>query len=380
VLYALVKRETGSRRAGITAAGLFAATYQIGGAWLDLARVDSLFMLLTFAAMYLLRFGRSWQSWAWSGALFALAALTKQTAILIAGPMMLYAVITNWRRGLVLAVAFALIAGTATLLLDAVNRGWYVYYTVRLPAAIQDVGGIEANFWRQDMLAAMPVALAVTGAYLIACAFRRERPVLFYIVMTAALVGSSWTARIHLGAFDNVLIPAYAALSIVPALAVYNVPRFALDGGSALRNFATSLCLIQLVALVYDPRAHLPTAQHVELQRRLMQRLAETDGEVYVAQHAYFPLLAGKQSHAQSWAVTDIMRAGSPDDRDRLSQELHDAMATHRFKLIVLDRLDTWLEQDLGRYYHRIGDAFERDGLWTLTGYRTRPRWVYVPN
>jgi 4-amino-4-deoxy-L-arabinose transferase-like glycosyltransferase len=51
LVYRLVARETGRRYAGIVARGMFAATYRIGGAWLDLAR-DSLFLLLFLGAVY----------------------------------------------------------------------------------------------------------------------------------------------------------------------------------------------------------------------------------------------------------------------------------------------------------------------------------------
>src|ERR1700722_18058099 len=37
-----VIRETGNRTAGLVAAGLFAATFQISGSWFDTGRVDSL--------------------------------------------------------------------------------------------------------------------------------------------------------------------------------------------------------------------------------------------------------------------------------------------------------------------------------------------------
>jgi 4-amino-4-deoxy-L-arabinose transferase-like glycosyltransferase len=46
----IVVKETGERVAGVAAAGLFAATFAISGAWLDTGRVDSLFLALTLAA------------------------------------------------------------------------------------------------------------------------------------------------------------------------------------------------------------------------------------------------------------------------------------------------------------------------------------------
>src|SRR5579871_319493 len=51
----LVQRETGNTRAGMAAAGTLAATYFVTGTWLDVARVDSLFLALSAAALYTAR-------------------------------------------------------------------------------------------------------------------------------------------------------------------------------------------------------------------------------------------------------------------------------------------------------------------------------------
>ena len=55
VLARLVQRETASAAAGIAAAGLLAATYFAADTWFDVARVDSLFIALSVAALYTAR-------------------------------------------------------------------------------------------------------------------------------------------------------------------------------------------------------------------------------------------------------------------------------------------------------------------------------------
>ena len=51
ILASMVIRETRDRIAGVLAAGLFAATFRISGAWFDTGRVDALFLALTLAAL-----------------------------------------------------------------------------------------------------------------------------------------------------------------------------------------------------------------------------------------------------------------------------------------------------------------------------------------
>jgi hypothetical protein len=99
VLAAFAYRERGSLADGLRLAGLFAATYTISGAWFDIARVDSLFLLLVVTAVYLLRFGDGTTAMVVSGLLLAGALLTKQVALILAPPMLLYPVLRLGRRG-----------------------------------------------------------------------------------------------------------------------------------------------------------------------------------------------------------------------------------------------------------------------------------------
>jgi 4-amino-4-deoxy-L-arabinose transferase-like glycosyltransferase len=380
LLYMLVRRETGSPRAGLIAVGLFAATFRVGGAWFDIARVDSLALALLLGAVYLARFAERRRAWAAAGLLLALSALTKQTALMIAVPLGVYALIVDWRGALVMTAACVALFGGATLALNASTHGWYLYYTVGLPFRIQQVGRIPASFWHHDVAGAMPVALVAGVGYL---ASRRawSRSAIFYLAFTVGFVGSAWLSRIHSGAYDNVLIPAYVCLAVLLALAIWDLPRWAsVDHRSAARLFAAAICLLQFVWLAYNVRAQIPTANDRAMATRLIRTMREANGEVYLASHGFFPVLAGKSATAQSWAFGDIMRAGGTGNRRQLAAELHDALATHRFALIILDRMDPWLEPDLDRYYHRAGPVFKTDGLWTATGYHTRPRWIYVPN
>ena len=110
-----------------------------------------------------------------------------------------------------------------------------------------------------------------------------------------------------------------------------------------------------------------------------MRLIRQTDGEVYIASHGYVPLLAGKASHAHSWAILDILRAGGNETQQRLRDEIRHALEEQRFLLIVLDRQDSWLQPDVDHWYREVGPALESEGLWTFTGYHTHPRWIYEP-
>ena len=55
IIYFAVKDKTNSGLISLVAAGSFAATFKLGGAWFDIARVDMLFIFLCLAAIYFLQ-------------------------------------------------------------------------------------------------------------------------------------------------------------------------------------------------------------------------------------------------------------------------------------------------------------------------------------
>ena len=388
LVYRLIAREAGRPYVGLVATGLFAATYRIGGAWLDLARVDSLFLLLFLGAVYIVRFHDSTWAWAAAGALLAASALTKQTALMLAPPLMVYAAIVDWRRAVMFLVTSAGVFGVITLGLNTWQSGWYLYYTVGLPEHVNAAGGIRilsrasVRVWRRDFFAAMPLAAGLGGASLLVRTRLFTRATLFYVMLTVGMLGSAWISRLHKGAFDNVLIPAYLSFAMLLALAVHDIPELASGSGQlCLRTFMSIVCFVQFVALAYDPRAQIPTPGDVELHQRLMQVMRQSDGEVYLADHGFFSTLAGKSTHAHTRAIFDIELATENGMEGPLSNELRTAFEQRRFGLIILDDpLSPSLQQELDRSYREAGaSSLEFKGPATVTGHQTHPRLIYVP-
>lgn len=376
--FALVRRETRSTVAASLAIGVFAATYRAGGAWLDLARVDSLFLLLTIVGVYQVRFGQSTGSWAAAGVLFALAGLTKQTAVLMAAPMLLYALWIDWRRGLGMAAAFVLVLGVPTWILDAASGGWYLKYVLYLPERIQAIGDIPPAIWERNIFGPLPLAWALTVGFVVSRALRRDGAAIFYTLFVLSFVGAAWSSGRHSGAYDNVFIPAHLSLSIGLGLAFAELPRTG-TLGAAMRATVSVLCALQLWMLSYSVSAQIPTAYDADLARQLHSLIAAAPGEVFVPHHGFVARDAGKPMSAHEWALYDVLRSADPGVRGHITAEMHDALAGHRYSLIVLDKTEPWFEEDLERYYERTGVPLAGDGLWTRTGYRTRPRLIYTP-
>ena len=377
--YALVRRETGSRQSGWLAVGAFAATYRLGGAWLDLARVDSLFLALTVAGAYYVRFGTSSASWALAGLLLALAALTKQTAAIIAVSLGVYALLLDRRRAYAFLLPFLGVFGGATLLLNIVSRGWYLQYILYLPGRIQSLGDVPSAIWQRNIFGPLPIAFGMSTAYLIGHARQWNQKTLFYGLLLPTFVAAAWASGRHSGAYDNVFIPAHLALAIGMALAFADWGQTTDRRDGSRRLYAATLAAFQLLMLVYPVAAQVPTPHDVELAGRLERQVASIPGDVFIPHHGFVAQRSGRLMSAHAWAMFDLLRASSPQAAGELTMEVHQALAQQRFSAIMLDKIEPWFEADLERYYTRSASALGGEELWTRTGYRTTPRWIYTP-
>jgi 4-amino-4-deoxy-L-arabinose transferase-like glycosyltransferase len=379
-IYLLVRRESSSPWAGLLAAGLFAATYRAGGAWLDIARVDSLFLLLLLLTIYTLRFSASWRSAVLAGLLLFLSFFTKQTALLVALPLLLYSILAHRRRALPFIATFLVLAAGSTVALDALHQGWYVYYLFVLPQQHPWLPEALFTFWAQDLLLTLPLAGLVSLFYLWQRLRQRPDPQrTFYFLVAVGLVAASWFSRLHVGGYDNVLLPAYAASAILAGLGVHRL-RSDLGASRTLLQIGFHLaCLAQMALLIYNPAAQVPTPQDRAAGESFLQAVEEIPGEVWVPFHGYLPTLAGKESHAQWYAVADVLRGAAGPIRTQLSEEIQQALRDRRFAAIFVDIAD-WFPEQLGKYYEQGPAVFANEAVfWPVTGPRIRPEYLYLP-
>jgi 4-amino-4-deoxy-L-arabinose transferase-like glycosyltransferase len=383
LIFLFVKRETGSAFWALLSSSLFAATFRISGAWFDIARADSLFLVLILAGLYLLRFGDSPRSYLLAGVLFSLSFLTKQTALIISVPIMLYCVLPDRRRSLYFIGTVGVIIGASTYILNYIHDGWYAYYVSELPRGKPIVGSLFASFWTKDIMSALPVAFVLSVFYLFV-RFRgpKQKTRLFYLLMLIAMLGGAWVTRLRLGSYDNVLMPAYAALSILFGLGAYQVSRCiraASTGKRKLMEIGVYLvCIIQFLILTYNPQRQVPGKEDVEAGRVLIATMSQIPGEVLMPYHGYLPTLAGKRSHAHHQAISDIMVGDDGPIKDKLYDQITQAVGRQRFDALILD--SPWFPELTEKYYRPDRMLFDHpDVFWTVTGMRTNPQIICLP-
>ena len=388
IIFLMVKGETGSNFSGILASSLFAATFRISGAWFDIARADSLFLFFLLAGLYLIKFRERAKPYILAGALFSLSFLTKQIALLISLPIMVYCVLLNLRRSIYFIGTVVMIVGVSTYLLNYIHDGWYNYYVFDLPRHHSIAKSMFLNFWTKDIIAPLSIAWIMSIFYLFIQLLNSNRKnFLFYFLMVICMLGGSWLSRLHPGGYLNVLFPAYAALSILFGLTTHKAFELIVAASANKRKLMEIclylVCIIQFSILTYNPLVQIPTKKDLEAGRAFISAMAQLPGNILVASHGYLPSLAGKRCYAHQMAITDVMRGKDCPTKTELMDEIGQAIREKRFSAIIVDAAifgSSWFLEPIETHYTRQRGVFEsREVFWSVTGLRTRPQVIYVP-
>jgi dolichyl-phosphate-mannose-protein mannosyltransferase len=384
-IYHIVRTETTRPVAGLLAAGLFAATFRISGGWLDLARVDSLFLALFLLAILILRDRTSTGSHVLAGLLLSLSFLTKQTALAMAAPVVLYAIVVRRRPGLWLAATLTAVVGISSALLHIATNGWYTVYVWEFPFKHLWAQPVWATFWTEDMFGMLPIAFTCALLMVAWQIQRLRKEALFWPAVFAGMIGAAYRSRLQTGGYDNVLLPAYAVTAILVGLAAGTLVERARaldttrDGLAEAAIYAA--CLIQMALLGYDPGAQLPRAVDRAAGDHLLTVLAAVPGDVLVPYHGYLSTAAGKPSHAHLMQVHDILKFG--DERSaKLADQFRTAIRHRAFDAIVLDDTTSYyFMQDVDAAYVMQAKVFSDPGVFlpVTGGIIGRPEFVYVP-
>jgi hypothetical protein len=385
----IVVRETGNRTAGLVAAGLFAATFRVSGAWFDTGRVDSLFLAITLLAVAWCRRARGVRGGIGVGAIVFLAFFTKQTALVALLPIVAYLVLTRRRVGVAALLTLVALMLASTAVLDGLTGGWYRYYVFSELSGQPWAHQVWVGFWADDILRRqwplllLLVAGEVTLARATLAGRSTARPTLrspwpYYACAATGMIAAAWVSRLHTGGYANVLMPAFAAIAMLAGLTWGRVLKRRRRPMTLL--LLLSALLLQLSLLAYPLGAQIPTAADRAAGTRLIARLRTLPGPVVVIRHPWYSTQAGKGVFAQEEAIGDVLRSGASRGARAMRASLHDALNTYHVQAVVLD--GPWDAQlfgpELTRDFRLRPGPITPSPLYPLTDVRTAPTQVYV--
>ena len=382
VLGRLVQRETGTGAAGIAASGLLAGTYFATHAWFDVARVDSLYLALSVAALYAVRWARRTRGAAAAGLLLGAAFLTKQSA-LAEGAAVLAVLAAGPRRRLAVpaALTYAGILAGSTIVLGLASHGWYLYYVFEQMGQHALNTAAETRFWTRYLLPTLGVAACagLLGA-------RRVPPVL--LAGCTALVLEGYAARVQIGGNANDMLPAYLAVALLAGLAM--APRLRGQPGPAGRRaaaVAAGLVTAQLAVLVagFRPGPAIPTDAQRAADLRLAAGLRILGGTVAIPGDPGLALMAGLPEVEDQVAAADVLGASEQAAKMIFTGSVARAVATQRFTAIITEMTGDLrgFPADLPRYYRLCPQmplaGAPPDPYGPVAVVRERPVSVWLP-
>jgi hypothetical protein len=392
LIYKIVRRETGDFFSALLAAGLFAATFKVSGYWWDIGRNDSLFFFLLLCAVYLLRFRNSITSNIIAAVFVVLSFLTKQTTLLIFIPLLLYVLLYKHRYSRYFLGTSILGIGLMILVLNVIHDGWYIYYCFELQLTQQILKKRFITFWAKDLFSTVGIAFLISTIFLAYQFIHSKKDVFaFYFLLVTGLVGGSWASRIHPGNYENVLIPAFAVVSLIFGLAIFQgikKLRTRKRRSHYLEVCLYLLCLMQFGRLAYNPVQQIPTKEDRKAGEHLVQTIGEIEGEVFIPCHGYLATKSGKDSYAHLMAIQDVVAGRDETTKSLLLRELEQAIRTKKFNAIILDADLSKCQRDknLGILFTDVFKNYEikkaiftdRRVFWPVSGMQTRPENIYV--
>jgi len=372
-VHALVMSETRRHIAGIAAAGVFIGCYAILGGFYDIGRVDSLFVCLLLLALLAQRRGHP----VLAALLWVATFQTKQTVL----PLAVFILCADWQRPRrVIAGLTTFLSATAIsiVLLNHATGGWYNFYIFKVARGLPLVGRQIALYVPQQVLAPLAIAwMIVLAALILTRPSFKTATGMFYAFVTVALLGGIWFVESHAGASANAMMPVYAWTAVLFGVALSRLlsqaeasqtPRFAL--------LTLTVAAAQLVALIYNPGRFVPTAAARQLSQEFVDQLRVLPGDVYVLNHSYDAILAGKQPHAEGEALGAVLDAKLGATSADLRAELDRSLATHRYVAMVIDDP---LPGDTSWHFEHSYPLEVSTGLSPLRYTTSQAQWFLLP-
>jgi hypothetical protein len=332
------------------------------------------------ASIYVLRDYTSNKDLCIAGILIGLAFLTKQTALVIALPLIVYSVLAarRWSRIVFFATFFSVMV-ISTLIFNLMSKGWYSYYIFSLPGQHPIEHAMIFDFWIYDVFQSMFIACFLALFYLIYLFIKNMyRDFLLYLLFAVGMLGATWLSRMHSGGWNNVLFPAYAAFAIFLGLGLHTLKSW--------RNSATwqallkIVCISQFALLFYNPFIQIPTKADVEAGKMFIRTMKRIEGEILSPSSGYLLALAGKNTYAQRMALDDVLRGKDEKIKNTLKTEISQAILHKQFGAIILDSQWLWFMDEITQEYEPAGYIFYQDGVfWPVTGIQLRPHTLFLP-
>ena len=344
----LVRRETAHLSIGLVGAGSLLACGPRLDLTMDTGRVDALSLFLLLGSICAARVATleptaTWRSSVLSGSLMGLALLTKQTGVVVAVAVLLVFTVNGVHRLAAYVLPLGLVLGGGMLLLTSQSGQWPLFYLWQLPRGHEIRPELLTRFW-SDLDSRFMLPVVVGPFYLFGRALAGDRRrVVFYTLVSLALVGMAWVSNAVLGSGRNVQVTGYAAFALLFALGLHEaltrIRGFAQAAG--FRQYVLCAAIVQLAAMAYNPRLVVPYRSDLWAGQRLAATLAALPGPIFAP--SYQSYLTDPTAVAPDLdAITEVTGStsgggGTPEGIKNWDAQFSAALSARRFAYVIVD-------------------------------------------
>jgi hypothetical protein len=329
IIFLAVKEKTNNKFAGLLGAGVFASTFLLTGQWFDIARTDMLAAALSMLGIYLARENvdvalseakslTAIYKILFAGLFFALAFLTKQSALIVGVAAIFYDLLFTWRRAIPLTLSFVISLGVFYGIFWLNSAGWVNYYLFTIPSAHAfdfNIGRIVSVLISQ--FAPMPIFL-IAALIPIAVTPRRlfnDKPYRYYVLMAGALIATAIIGRLNAFSGPNVYVSSYLGVALLAGLEAGWLIEFAKQNKihPALIILEWILLSVQFgfLAPAYLQTKTIPTKHDRAAGDALVAKIKSYSGDVLLLDNNYLALYAGKTPYFNEMPMSEISGQGN---------------------------------------------------------------------
>jgi hypothetical protein len=372
-------RETHrSLRWSLVAFGFVFSLYRATGYWLDLVRVDALFLALV-ALMLLAAASR--ERLVLTLALAFLSFKAKQLAVFFVWiPAVTYMLDTcapardRRRRALLYLGSLIALCVFDSLLENWATGGFYLFFTFKLPQGQPYIfERIRRGLW-EEAFSAIPVVMFL-GSWFVVTRLRRcrvARGMNPWILAALAGVGATISAWARPGGAGNNLLTTYVFL-IPPCVAQLQRLSFSLRR-SRFAAVPSALVLFHFVQQIPDLHDQVPTRAERRAAEELIRFLKDGDGPLLIPEHPWYAVLAGKEPSYHACELWELAMAD-----ENAPHLVSERLKQRAYRRVIVSANDAWAPPELTNYY-RLLDGLRPPVVRTYTGTTgTDPARVYVP-
>ncbi len=379
IIFLWLKKENFKYPIIIAGTGLFFATYQISARWFDLARVDSLFLFLLIAGLYIIRFYQNHFLMIFSGIIFFLAFLTKQMAIIPVVITVSTLTFIKIRRVEPLTISLSLITflfllGVFILVLASPKNLWAFFFIFELAFRHPILKDAILDFWYKDIFLKMPIVFLAISSCLFFFA-KKHKARYFYASFLASMIILGYFSRLHDGGYINTLIPPYLAIS----LAVFLGYKF-IDNNKLKITFLLAV-IIQFYLLLYDPRLLIPNERNEIAMQNYLKKISKQKGNVLVPEIRFALNKYTKKTYGLEMALADLMRAdlkGREYVLNEINYELFSKIRKKKFSKIIISNEEFF--PFMTPYYKKAGYFHDEEYYFVEKRGALFPNILFVPD